>query len=207
MRSQPISPMAWTVINSGPYIEMLWEFFLPAKGDDGVYRFQLPIGQGAIPFIHLDDFARYVPWAFSNPKESNGLVLGIATAHVSGPELASAFTAATGNKAEYVDIPTEMFVQVAFNGLPDGPNTKVGIASVKDTNALTMTFGENFTNWWNLYKASADNKGLIQRDYALLDRILPDRVKSAEEWMRKVKYDATKRSIIKTQERVTRRDQ
>ena len=181
---------------------MLWEFLLPEKGNDDVYRFKLPIGQGAVPFIHLEDFARYVPWVFSNPSESNGLVLGIATAHVHGPELARAFTAVTGNKAEYIDLPTEEFVRNRFAHLPKGANTKVGMASVKDDNALLMTIGENFTNWWNLYKASADNKGLIQRDYAFLDRILPDRVKSAEEWMRKVKYDATKRSVIKTQARM-----
>ncbi|KAJ9616440.1 hypothetical protein H2200_000158 [Cladophialophora chaetospira] len=206
MRSQPTSPMAWTVINSGPYIEMLWEFLLPQKGDDEVYRFRLPIGQGAVPFIHLDDFARYVPWVFTHPSESNGLILGIATAHVSGPELARAFTAVTGKKAEYVDLPTTEFIQERLGNLPKGVDTKVGIASVKDENALLMTFGENFTNWWNLYKESADNKGLIQRDYALLDHILPDRVKSAEEWMRKVDYNAEKREIIKTRARIAPAD-
>src|ERR1700710_1583254 len=125
MRSQPTSPMAWTVINSGPYIEMLWEFLLPQKGDDEVYRFKLPIGQGAVPFIHLEDFARYVPWALSNPNESNGLVLGIATAHVSGPELARAFTAVTGKKAAYVDLPIDEFIQNRFRHLPKGVDTKV----------------------------------------------------------------------------------
>src|SRR5882757_9510207 len=105
MRAQPTNPTAWTVINSGPYIEMLHEFLLPQEGDDGIIRFNLPIGQGAVPFIHLDDFARYVPWVFSNPAESNGMILQIATAHVSGPELAKAFTAVTGKKAEYVDTP------------------------------------------------------------------------------------------------------
>lgn len=195
--------MAWTVINSGPYIEMLWEFLRPQKTDDDVYQFRLPIGQGAVPFIHLADFARYIPWIFSNPNESNGLVFGIATAHVSGEELAEAFTAATGNKAEYIDLPTEDFIQSRFGGLPNGVDTKVGLSSVKDENALMQTFGQNFTNWWNLYKASAENKGLIERDYAFLDRILPDRVKSAEEWMRKAHYDGTERAVIKSRERVS----
>ena len=129
------------------------------------------------------------------------MVLGIATAHVSGPELATAFTSVTGHKAEYVDLPAEAWVEVAFKDLPQGKDTKVGISSVKDPNALLMTFGDNFINWWNLYKASADNKGLIQRDYALLSRILPDRVNSAEEWMRKVGYDGTRREVIKIKDR------
>lgn len=194
--------MAWTVINSGPYIEMLHEFLLPEEGDDGVIRFKLPIGQGAVPFIYLGDFARYVPWILSNPSESNGMILQISTAHVSGRELASAFTKVTGKKAEYVDSPASEWIEARFKFLPKGVDTKVGSQSVKDDNALLMTYGENFNNWWNLYKASADNKGLIRRDYDLLDRILPDRVKSAEEWMRKVGYDATRRQVIKTGQRV-----
>ena len=182
---------------------MLSEFLLPSKGEDGVYRFQLPIGQGAVPFIHLDDFARYVSWIYSNPARSNRMLLGIATAHVSGPELATAFAKVTGHKAEYVDLPAESWVEVAFKNLPQGKDTKVGISGVKDPNALLMTFGENFINWWNLYKASAGNKGLIRRDYDLLNSILPDRVKSAEEWMRKIGYDGTKRQVIKTANRAS----
>ncbi|KAK4942585.1 hypothetical protein LTR10_017714 [Elasticomyces elasticus] len=202
MRAQPNSSMARTVINSGPYIEMLQELLLPEIGNDGVARFKLPIGHGAVPFIHLDDFARYVPWILEHPEESNGIILGIATAHVSGPELAAAFTAVTKRQAEYIDQPNDKWIEAKFGHLPNGVNTKVGALSVKDPKSLLMTYGENFSNWWNLYKASADNKGLIQRDYGLLDRILPDRVKSVEDWMRKVDYDGTHRSVLKSEGRV-----
>ncbi|KIW35039.1 hypothetical protein, variant [Cladophialophora immunda] len=202
MRSQPTSPMGWTVINSGPYIEMLWELLLPERGNDDVYKFKLPLGQGAIPFVHLDDFGRYAAWIYANQDEANGKVLGIAVAHVSGPALAQAFTATTGKKAEYIDEPVTENVEKHFRHLPKGADTKVGITSVKDENALLMTFRENFTNWWHLYQNSADNKGVIKRDYALLDRILPNRIKSAEEWMKKVGYDATRRSVITSRNRV-----
>lgn len=202
MRSQPTTPMAWTVINSGPYIEMLQELLLPEIGDDGVARFRLPIGHGAVPFIHLDDFAYYVPWILQHPEESTGMILGIATAHVSGHELAGAFTAVTGKPAEYIDEPNDKWVEEKFSSLPNGANTKVGALSVKDPNSLLMTYGENFSKWWNLYKASADNKGLIQRDYALLDRIFPGRVKTAEEWMRKVNYDGKHRPVLRSERRV-----
>lgn len=37
----------------------------------------------------------------------------------------------------------------------------------------------------NLWKHSARNHGVIQRDYALLDEIHPKRIKSVEEWLRK----------------------
>jgi hypothetical protein len=60
-----------------------------------------------------------------------------------------------------------------------------------------MTYGENFKNWWSLYKASpSDNSGLIQRDFEFLDRIVPDRVKSVEEWMKKVQYTGAKQDLL-----------
>jgi hypothetical protein len=57
-----------------------------------------------------------------------------------------------------------------------------------------------FTNWWNLYKASAGNKGLIRRDYQFLDKILPGRAKSVGDWMKKEKYTGERVSLVKTLE-------
>jgi hypothetical protein len=179
-------------------MEMLHDRLRPEKGSDDVVRFKFPLADGAVPFIHLDDFARYVAWIFETPRRSNGMVLQIATAHVSGEELARSFTAVTNRRAEYVDVPTPDWVEAMWGHLPFGSDTKVGAQTIKDPDALPQTFGQNFTNWWNLYKASADNKGLIQRDYGLLDDILPDRVKSAEEWMAKVGYDATPKQVIRS---------
>ncbi|KAH8660164.1 hypothetical protein BX600DRAFT_513793 [Xylariales sp. PMI_506] len=85
-----------------------------------------------------------------------------------------------------------------WDSLPDGTDTKVGFLSFKGEQGSDhqraasllplQTHGENFENWWHLYQASAWNRGLIRRDYELLDEKLPNRVKSPEEWMRKVHY-------------------
>lgn len=83
-------------------------------------------------------------------------------------------------------------------GLPKGKDTKIGFNSVKDDSHLQLTFEQNFTNWWNLYHTSGGNKGLITRDDELLDRILPGRVRSVEEWMRKTGYDGSKALVLKT---------
>jgi hypothetical protein len=40
---------------------------------------------------------------------------------------------------------------------------------------------------------------LLKKDYALLDKILPDRVKSLEEWMRKAEYTGESKSVLKDQ--------
>ena len=170
--------------------------FLPKPDSNGVYNFGLPLSSGAMPLIHLDDIARYVHWAYQNPSQSNGLRLGVATAHVSGEDMASTFTAVTGKPAKYQDIPLEIWIQKGFGHYPNGVNSKVGYRTAHDS-ALTQTYGENFRNWMELYRASAGNSGLLTRDYALLDSILPDRVKSLEEWMRKVGYTGEFKSVLK----------
>ena len=43
-----------------------------------------------------------------------------------------------------------------------------------------MSFRDNFTGFWNIWKY-----GVIQRDYALLDEIHPNRIRSVEEWLRR----------------------
>jgi len=43
-----------------------------------------------------------------------------------------------------------------------------------------MSFRDNFTGFWNLWKY-----GIVNRDYSLLDEIQPNRIRSAEQWFRK----------------------
>lgn len=171
----------------------------PTPGENGSLNFQLPLNEGAIPFIHLGDFGKYVDWALSNPDKSGQLDLGIATEHATGAQIAEACAKVTGKPANFVNIPVEAWNSVAWKSLPQGQDTKIGFQTVKDNNALLMTFGENFAHWWNLYKASAGNMGLIQRDYAILDKILPDRVKSVEEWMKIVGYTGDKQDVLNLQ--------
>jgi hypothetical protein len=197
IHAQGKGQMAWSIIRSGPYIEMLTELFLPRIAADGKYQFHFPLGEGAIPFVHLGDFARYVHWIFSNPDVSAGLDFGVAIAHVTGQEVADAFTAKTGKPAEYVDIPIDVWLDNTFGRFPKGKNTKVGYLSVGDDSALVLTYAENFTNWWNLYKASAGNTGLITRDYEQLDKILPGRVRSVREWMEKTGYQGERKPLLK----------
>lgn len=188
MKAQGTSPTAWTIIRTGPYAAMLSENqpLAPARDADGTYIYNFPLKDGAIPLIHLEDLAGYVHWALTHRDRSSGLDLGIAIAHVTGPELAAAFTSTTGKPAKYVDTPTDVWNAITWAKLPKGTDTKIGFQSVKDDNALLLTYSENFTNWWHLYQVSGKNEGLIKRDYKLLDEILPTRVKSIEEWMKKV---------------------
>ncbi|KAH6952108.1 hypothetical protein DER45DRAFT_605969 [Fusarium avenaceum] len=190
--------MRWTIIRSGPYMELLSAVLAPAQGEDGSLTFQLPLDDGAIPFIYLDDFGKYVDWALTNPNESSSLDYGIATTQASGAQIATAAEKVSGKPSQFVNVPIEAWNSAAWKYLPNGGDTKIGFQSVTDQNVLLMTYAENFTHWWNLYKASPNtNKGLIQRDFVFMDRIVPDRVKSVEEWMRKVGYTGEKQALLK----------
>jgi hypothetical protein len=186
LKSQSTDHMNWSVISSGPYIEGLSEFYNPEL-IDGVQVWKLPLGDGAMPFIHLEDLGQYALWIFTHPEESRGWNLEIATIHASGSDIAAAYTAFTGKPARYE--PTEMneALEKTYAGLPKGADTLIGVGHVPGDPTL-LTWRENFTAWWEIYRASGENKGIIQRDYELLDRIFPGRVKSVEEWMRKVNY-------------------
>lgn len=49
-----------------------------------------------------------------------------------------------------------------------------------------MTLRENFTGFWNMWKhTQTNNRGLIKRNFALLDEIHPNRIKNVEEWFRR----------------------
>ena len=89
-----------------------------------------------------------------------------------------------------------MWLEKAFGNLAKGLDTKVGDRTAPDS-ALLRTYAENFTNWFNVYGASAGNMGLLSKDYALLDEILPDRIEPLEEWMRKVGYTGEYKLVLK----------
>lgn len=96
-------------------------------------------------------------------------------------EIATAFSKVTGHaaKANIVDFDTYFdSISTDWADLGAGYNSDVNDPSF-------MTNRQNFTGFWEIWRHSGRNKGVIQRDYKLLDEILPNRVKSAEEWFRR----------------------
>lgn len=59
-----------------------------------------------------------------------------------------------------------------------------GYMVLKD-NPSAMSVKDNFTGWWNAWRASGGSKGMVKRDYKLLDRIYHRRTRSVEEFFRK----------------------
>jgi hypothetical protein len=154
----------------------------PQKDESGVYVFFVPLGNGAAPVIHLDDLGKYARWIFDNPSESSGRNLEVATCQVSLKDMVEVFQRVTGEPAKAIYLtPEEYFASGKWNL---DPNMKLAHGTDKSDKTI-MTAGQNFTGFFNAFR---DN--LATRDYELLDRILPERVKTLEEWMRKSNYIA-----------------
>jgi uncharacterized protein YbjT (DUF2867 family) len=191
LKAQPQSPMKWSVVTTGPYIESLGGVMRPVQDSEGVYIFRAPLSNGTIPFIYLGDLAKYVDWIFSNPAESAGRDLAVATEDVSFYTVAETFTAVTGMPARYEPISIEEWWKTG----PMAPNAEVKLGPQKEwsTDETLMTFRESFTGWWKAYQ----RPGLIQRDFQSLDRILPARVRSLKDWMELTAYKGELKEVLK----------
>jgi hypothetical protein len=174
--------MGAAVLTSGPYIDMNISprtIMTPAV-QDGVVTWYVPLASGAIPFVALEDLGTYARWIFDNTERSNGMNLEVAMGHLTYHDIVSGFTAATGRPAKWVDIPMDGYF--AATGIPDDAPAAYN-ADPKDS--ATLSFRANFEGFFNIWRESGDNKGVVTRDYALLDEIFPGRTRTAEEWFRR----------------------
>jgi hypothetical protein len=182
--------MKWSILTSCMYLEMLSEMLQPfpqlVDGEE-VYVFQAPLGSGRPPMIYLADLGRYARWLADNAEKSNGMNLEIATEQVGWDNIAKSFTAATGKKAVFKDITLDEYFDL---GIFPHPDKKVGHSATLDD--TFQTYRQNFSGFWTTWK-----EDVLQRDYALLDQILPTRVRSVEQWMRITGYDGKPSSVLK----------
>ena len=195
LSAQPTTPMIWTVLTSCLYAEGLSEVLrpFPDPTDPGTMVFAVPLGDAKCPLIHLEDYGAYARWIFDTPSRSSGLELHVGTEDIAWKDLAAAFTAVTGQKAVYRDVTLDEYFNL---GIWPNPNAKIGRSSVgrdgDDDDSTLFTIRENFSGFWNTWKDE-----LTTRDYALLDEILPTRVKTVREWMEKTGYTGKYVSVLK----------
>lgn len=170
--------MGAALFTSGPYIEMAFQPMMPMSPtiEDGVATWRVPLGSGTVVHAASEDCGYYVRWLFDHPERANGMDLEVAIEHVAYANLATAFSKVTGKPAQYIDTDLTTY----WNGpLKFIANAPAGY-NANPEDKSTMNFRENFTGFWNLWK-----HGIIKRDYALLDEIHPNRIRTVEEWLRR----------------------
>lgn len=184
--------MGWSVLTSCMYIEMFSELLAPfpqALDGEMVYVFKAPVGSGTPPMIYLEDLGRYAKWLFDHPERANGMNLKIATEQVSWENVVKSFTEVTSRKAKFEDISLDKYFKLPLFPAPDAQ-----IGRTTNPNDTTLqSIRQNFSGFWNTWKES-----VLTRDYALLDEILPTRVRSVGEWMKLTEYTGERGSVLKS---------
>ncbi|KAM3077067.1 hypothetical protein ACMFMG_003463 [Clarireedia jacksonii] len=187
--AQPTTPMRWSILTSCMYMEMLYEMLAPhpLPSDPSVLVFSAPLGsRGSAPLIALDDFGKYARWVFDTPDRSTGLNLHIASEEVVWEDLATIFSQVTGKKAVYRDVTLDEYFDMGI--FPD-PDAKFG-HGVGDDGTL-QSYRENFSGFWRFWAS-----GVVKKDWQMMDEILPERIKSVGEWMKKVGYTGERQSLL-----------
>ena len=66
--------MGAAVFTTGPYMEMAISAMTPMTPavEDGVLTWRVPLGNGAVPHVALEDCGYYARWLFDNPDRANG---------------------------------------------------------------------------------------------------------------------------------------
>lgn len=170
--------MGAAVFTTGPYIEMVISPLTPMTPtlEDGVVTWRVPLGGGAVPHVAIEDCGYYVRWLFDNARRANGMNLEVAIDDVRYADLAAAFERVTGHPARYIDVDMQTYWNGPLNAVADAP---AGY-NADPNDKSTMSFRDNFTGFWNIWEHR-----VVTRDYALLDEIHPNRIRSVEQWLRR----------------------
>jgi len=101
-----------------------WDNFIhfgmgPKKGPDGNLAITFPLGDRKMPGIAASDIGACAYGIFKRGEEMIGKRVGIAGEHLSGAEMAAAFTRALGRKVTYNEVAPEVYRGFGFPGAED----------------------------------------------------------------------------------------
>jgi uncharacterized protein YbjT (DUF2867 family) len=91
----------------------------PKKGPDGKLGITFPMGDKKLPGIAAEDIGRCAYGIFKRGRKYLGKTVGIAGEHLTGGQLAAAFSKALGQEVKYHDVPPEVYRGLGFPGAED----------------------------------------------------------------------------------------
>ncbi|SCO91385.1 related to nitrogen metabolic regulation protein nmr [Fusarium oxysporum] len=162
--------MTMATFTMGTYIEMAICGGNPVapqvviqKGEE-VVIWRVPLTQpGAVVHVSLEYCAYSWHWLFDHPQR-DGIDLEVASEYL-----------------RFFDVTLEQY-------WIDGPMSKTASAAAGIEAGVgesdTLTVKEDFTGFWNMWRDSGGNDGVIKRDYELLDKFHPNRIRSVERFFR-----------------------
>jgi len=101
-----------------------WENFIhfgmgPKKGPDGALGITFPLGDKRLSSIASNDIGKCAQGVFKKGRELVGKTVGIAGEHLTGAQMAAAFTKALGRQVRYNDVSPEAYRGFGFPGAED----------------------------------------------------------------------------------------
>ncbi|KAL5485301.1 hypothetical protein ACEPAI_7943 [Sanghuangporus weigelae] len=165
--------MTWSVVTTGPYMDMLKiGMFAPlTQRSDGTFVFASPIGDGHVPMISLRDLGFFARYSFDHRREVSGKDLEVASQVVGwdGPNgVVETFKRITGQKAVFVR-------QTVDEWMENFRNTEHPVAL--DMKPGSTTWRKNFSAFWRMWRDD-----IIKRDMKWIRSINPNG-DTLESWM------------------------
>lgn len=101
-----------------------WDNFItfgmgPKVGEDGQRALMLPLSTKKLPGIAAEDIGRCAHGIFKQGDDLIGKTVGIAGEHLTGDDMAAAFTNAYGEEVVYQDVPLDVYRGLGFPGAED----------------------------------------------------------------------------------------
>lgn len=101
-----------------------WDNFIqfgmgPARGEDGKLAITMPMGEAKLPGIAAEDIGRAAFGIFKRGPSMIGKRVGIAGEHLTGAEMASAFTKLLGEEVRYNAVDPAVYRSFGFPGADD----------------------------------------------------------------------------------------
>jgi uncharacterized protein YbjT (DUF2867 family) len=114
------SGIPYTLLNTSFY----WENFIyfgagPQKGTDGKLAITFPLGDKKLAGIASDDIGKCAYGIFKAGNEYQGKTVGIAGEHLTGSQMAQAFTKHLGVEVIYNAVPPAVYRSFGFPGADD----------------------------------------------------------------------------------------
>ncbi|HYK77124.1 MAG TPA: NmrA/HSCARG family protein [Daejeonella sp.] len=150
------------------YTSFYWENFIyfgmdPQKESDGTFSITLPMGNKKLAGISSEDIGKCAYEIFKKGPEMIGKSVGIAGGHLTGTQMADAFTKVLGKKVVYHEIKPDVYRSLNFPSAPELGNMFQFFSDFDDQvcarRDLEFTKFLNpelvdFNTWINQHKAS-----------------------------------------------------
>ncbi len=117
------SGVPYTLLNTSFYWDNFIYFGLgPQKGPDGKYGITFPMSDKKLPGIASEDIGKTAYAIFKHDEEYQGKTISIAGEHLTGYQMAEAFSKHLGVEVVYRDVPPSVYRSFGFPGADDMGN-------------------------------------------------------------------------------------